>query len=147
MDEDNPSIPETQKLGIRASPLPAPEPHAEPPFSVRSETGSPNDEDDRRVYDYLGDRLERLTLPGKIHVGQEFEETTQKIRLTLTGVAKPSSGEDKFAGSMYYLLGMLVGDAHRAFSTRHPLEARVELDLCRAHPENLALGQFVALCE
>lgn len=37
---------------------------------------------------------------------------------------------------------MLVGDAHRAFSSRHPLEARVQLDLCRGHPENLALGQF-----
>jgi hypothetical protein len=44
MDEDNSSIPETQKLGIRASPLPAPEPHAEPPFSVRSETESQTDE-------------------------------------------------------------------------------------------------------
>ena len=40
MDEDNSSIPETHKLGIRASSPPAPVPHDEPPFSVRSETGS-----------------------------------------------------------------------------------------------------------
>jgi hypothetical protein len=43
MDENNSSIPETHKLGICASCPTAPVPHAEPPFSVRSDTGSQND--------------------------------------------------------------------------------------------------------
>jgi very-short-patch-repair endonuclease len=47
-DVDDSSIPETHKQGIRASRPPAPVTHDEPPFSVRSETGSQTDESVRK---------------------------------------------------------------------------------------------------
>jgi len=46
---------------------------------------------------------------------------------------------------MYYLLGWLVGDASKSFSSNHPW-ARVGLDLSRKHPQNLQLGNFVMTC-
>jgi len=46
---------------------------------------------------------------------------------------------------MYYLLGWLVGDAGKNFSTKHPW-ARVEIGLTRKHPQNLQLGNFVMDC-
>jgi G:T-mismatch repair DNA endonuclease (very short patch repair protein) len=49
MDEDNSPSSETQKLGIRASYAQTPEPHAEPPFLVRIETGSLTDESVRQA--------------------------------------------------------------------------------------------------
>ncbi len=66
-----------------------------------------------------------------------------QIRLKL-GCAPSSKRDSEFMQMVYHLLGMLVGDAHRSFSPIHPLEARVELDLCRGHPENLDLGRFLA---
>ena len=46
---------------------------------------------------------------------------------------------------MYYLLGWMVGDAGKTISARHRL-ARLQLNLCRGHEENLALGNFVMGC-
>ncbi len=46
---------------------------------------------------------------------------------------------------MHYLLGWIVGDAGKGFLLNRPL-ARLQLDLCRKHPENLQLGNFVMNC-
>jgi hypothetical protein len=148
MDEDTSVQKEVPKKGTRASEsVPSPMSRVEPSiFSVPGEIGSQAGENEARIYASLGNRSKKIALPTKVGSGREFEKTVREIRLKLTGVVEPSKRESRFSGSMYYLLGMLVGDAHRAFSARHPLEARVSLDLCRAHPENLDLGQFVARC-
>jgi hypothetical protein len=46
---------------------------------------------------------------------------------------------------MYYFLGWMVGDAGKTFSARHQW-ARFQLQLCRGHEENLALGNSVMDC-
>ena len=46
---------------------------------------------------------------------------------------------------MYYLLGWIVGDAGKNFSSAHTW-ARLQLDLCSKHPENLILGKYVMDC-
>jgi len=82
-----------------------------------------------------------LTLPAKIGSASDFEKSVLTIRQAYTG----SPGDQRFLNMMYYLLGWLVGDAGKNFSTKHPW-ARVELDLSRKHPQNLPLGNFVMNC-
>src|SRR5262245_11468193 len=50
-----------------------------------------------------------------------------------------------FLHLMYYLLGFMVGDIGKNFSANLSM-ARLQLDLCRKHRENLALGTFVFDC-
>ena len=64
MDEDDSSIPETRKLGIRASCPSAPESPVGTLFSVRSESGSQTE--NGTVYNYLCDESRRLALSAKI---------------------------------------------------------------------------------
>lgn len=83
-----------------------------------------------------------LELPKRITSAREFERSILSIREAYTGIR----GEDgRFLNLMYYLLGWLVGDAGKNFSTKHPW-ARVELGLTRKHPGNLELGNFVNNC-
>src|SRR5712692_5749211 len=120
MDEDTSVQKEAPKKGTRASKsVPSPIPRIEPSiFSVPGEIGSQADGNDARIYASLGNSSEKIALPAKIRSGREFEKTVREIRLKLTEVAEPRKRESRFSGSMYYLLGMLVGDAHRAFSAR-----------------------------
>ena len=82
-----------------------------------------------------------LVLPFRIESAFEFEKSVLAIRRAYPG----SHGDGRFLDMMYYLLGWLVGDAGKNFSTKHPW-ARVELDLSRKHPQNLPLGNFVMNC-
>ena len=80
-------------------------------------------------------------MPIRVESAFEFEKSVLAIRRAYTG----SQGNGRFLDVMYYLLGWLVGDAGKNFSTKHPW-ARVELDLSRKHPQNLQLGNFVMGC-
>ena len=84
---------------------------------------------------------ETLTLPSKIRSAAEFEESVLAIRQAYTG----SRGDRWFLDLMYYLLGWLVGDAGKNFSSEHPW-ARIEIGLSKKHPQNLGLGNFVMSC-
>jgi hypothetical protein len=72
----------------------------------------------------------------------EFEERVLRIRLAYLGDIEH---KDRFLLVMYYLLGWMVGDAGKKFSTQHRW-ARFQLQLCRGHEENLALGNSVMDC-
>jgi hypothetical protein len=72
----------------------------------------------------------------------EFENGVLRIRLAHVGGVKQ---KDRFLQLMYYFLGWTVGDAGKTFSTRHEW-ARFQLQLCRGHEENLALGNSVMDC-
>jgi hypothetical protein len=82
-----------------------------------------------------------LALPSKIESASVFEKSVLAIREAYTGCP----GNRHFLNMMYYLLGLLVGDAGKNFSNQHPW-ARIELSLSRKHPENLALGNYVMKC-
>jgi hypothetical protein len=73
---------------------------------------------------------------------EEFESGVLRIRLAHAGDVKH---KDRFLQLMYYFLGWMVGDAGKTFSTRHRW-ARFQLQLCRGHEENLALGNSVMDC-
>ena len=72
----------------------------------------------------------------------EFERSVLQIREAYT---KSQEDEDRFLNSMYYFLGWLVGDTGKNFSPTRPW-ARIQLDLSKKHPENLALGNSVMSC-
>lgn len=80
-------------------------------------------------------------MPARIEAASDFEKSAIAIRGAYTG----SQGDRHFLDLMYYLLGWLVGDAGKNFSSKHPW-ARVELSLTRRHPQNLQLGNFVMNC-
>ena len=84
---------------------------------------------------------ETLTLPSKIESAVEFEKSVLAIRWAYTGY----QGDRHFLNRMYYLLGWLVGDAGKNFSSKH-LWARIEIGLSKKHPQNLELGKFVTNC-
>ena len=84
----------------------------------------------------------KLSIPRKITTASEFETSVLKIRRAYTGV---HHGNKRFLNLMYYLLGMMAGDAGKNFSDKHPW-ARIELGLSRKHPENLGLGEFLMGC-
>jgi len=82
-----------------------------------------------------------LVLPTKIETASEFERSVLAIRKAYT--ARP--GDRHFLNLMYYLLGWMVGDAGKNFSTKHPW-ARIEIGLSKKHAQNLELGNFVMNC-
>jgi hypothetical protein len=86
-----------------------------------------------------------LVLTKKIQTPLEFERSIVKVRRAFTGTEEQGKEGERFLNLMYYLLGFMVGDAGKNFSSK-PTLARLELALCRKHPENLALGTFVFDC-
>jgi len=79
-------------------------------------------------------------LPTKISKAREFEKCVLTIRCVCTGTR---GDEERFLGRMYYLLGWLVGDAGKGFTPRELFKVRMEIGLCKGHPENSVLGQYV----
>ena len=125
MDEDNSSIPETHKLGIRVSHMSAPVPDVEPDFSVRSETGSLTSTALRS----LSDDAEMV----HTRVLRYFSEP-QPAKV---GNTRPKQHPIYFAGGSSeraYLTFFLTGDM---FSYRHGTKIRVEGGT--THPSQLAL--------
>jgi hypothetical protein len=86
-----------------------------------------------------------LVLPKKIQTPFEFERSIVKVRTAFTGTVEQGKDGERFLNLMYYLLGFMVGDAGKNFSSK-PTLARLELAFCRKHPENLILGTFVISC-
>ncbi len=86
-----------------------------------------------------------ISLPKSIDSSTEFEKSIVKIRKAFTGIQERGHENEKFLNLMYYLLGWMVGDLGKNFSPKQPW-ARLQLDLCRKHPQNLGLGNFVMNC-
>ena len=86
-----------------------------------------------------------LTLPEIIQSSREFEKSVIQVRKGFTEIEERGQNAERFLDLMYYLLGFMVGDAGKNFSAEHS-RARLQLDLCRKHPENLTLGNFVLNC-
>ncbi len=86
-----------------------------------------------------------LILPERIQSSIEFERSIVKVRRAFKGIEEQGRRRERFLNLMYYLLGFMVGDAGKNFSPEHSW-ARLQLDLCRKHPENLMLGHFVSDC-
>ena len=87
----------------------------------------------------------RISLPEGIESSDEFQKSIGEVRKAFTGIEELGDKEEGFLNFMYYLLGWMVGDLGKNFSSKRPW-ARLQLDLCRKHPENLALGNFVMNC-
>lgn len=86
-----------------------------------------------------------LSLPERIESSEEFRKSIVKVRKAFTGIEEHGDKEERFLNLMYYLLGWMVGDLGKNFSSKRPW-ARLQLDLCSKHPENLLLGSFVMNC-
>ena len=87
----------------------------------------------------------RLSLPERIESSYEFQKSIGEVRKAFTGIEEHGDKEERFLNLMHYLLGWMVGDFGKNFSSKRPW-ARLQLDLCRKHPENLPLGNFVMNC-
>ncbi len=150
MDEDTLSMTETSEPGIRASQsVSSPTLPSEPPiFSVRSDTGSQTDRSrlsrNRSLLIRKDDVEHAIELPSKITSHTQFVESISTIRKALTGSSKTTRREA--INRAYYVLAWLVGDATKRLGSRKRLSGYVGIELCRRHPENLDLGNYVAKC-
>jgi hypothetical protein len=97
----------------------------------------------------------RLVLDGKtvfvlamVDSHASFVEAVSKIRETLTGETLPKDTPKfhHFIGSMYYLLGWIVGDIGKTFTSERLQSARLAVELSKSHSENIPLGEFVGDC-
>ncbi len=80
-----------------------------------------------------------------VNSSAEFEMSVLAIRMTLKGRSEIDKDTGRFLNRMYYLLGWMVGDAGKEFAEEKPW-ARIKLNLCRKHPQNLELGYYVMIC-
>jgi hypothetical protein len=81
----------------------------------------------------------------RIQTPLEFEEGELRICSATFGTLSVPEERERFLHLMYYLLGWMVGDAGKGFYPKKNW-ARFQLNLCRGHQENLALGNFVMNC-
>ena len=86
-----------------------------------------------------------ISLPAKVRYAVEFEASVILIRKALAGKVDNERRKGRFLNLMYYLLGWMVRDLGKNFSSKRPW-ARLRLDLCLKHPQNLLLGNFVMDC-
>lgn len=91
---------------------------------------------------------ETIFVHAKVDSHQSFVDGISKIRDTLTGKALSVDTPEfvSLIGSMYYLLGWIVGDAGKTFTSERLLSARLTVELTRNHPENIPLGEYVGEC-
>ncbi len=84
-----------------------------------------------------------LSLLGRINSHEDFADAVLRIY-----DAFGMDGNDQCVQPLeraYYLLGWLAGDAVKQFAAGSP-KARIGIGLCKKHPENLALGEYVSEC-
>ena len=73
---------------------------------------------------------------------RDFVETVLKSGKTSVtgGVTKPG----RLVGSAFYLLGWFLGDLGKHYRNELRMVMDIDIQLTRKHPENLALGEYVA---
>ncbi len=87
-----------------------------------------------------------VQLPARITSHEDFVHSLLKIRAHATRQSDEVPSRADFINSAYYLLAWLVGDAGKGFGSKRLHTARIEINLCRKHSENLELGEYVARC-
>jgi hypothetical protein len=97
------------------------------------------------VVNFKGERV-NLRLPARISSHREFVRCLRKIRNQTSLPTKQEMSSAEYIQRAYYLLAWLVGDAGKGFGSERRHSARIEIHLCRGHPENLELGESVAEC-
>ena len=98
--------------------------------------------------DAVSSRLEPrqgVPLPSRIHSHEEFADVLLKICDSLSHAGDNHVHFGQLLRRAYYLLGWLAGDAVKQFASREP-KARIGIALCKKHPENLPLGEYVLEC-
>ena len=87
-----------------------------------------------------------VRLPARITCHEDFVRSILKIRAHSGKKGGEAASRTDYIEAVYYLLAWLVGDAGKGFGSERLHTARIEINLCRRHSENLGLGEYVAGC-
>jgi len=86
-----------------------------------------------------------VNVPSRVSSHEEFADALLRLSDTLREPGQPVVHPAELLQRAYYVLGWLVGDATKQFALGNS-KARIGISLCRGHPENLALGEYVSDC-
>jgi hypothetical protein len=81
--------------------------------------------------------------PMRVSSCKVFAATILKLR---NGLATRTVESGELTTSAYYLLGWFLGDLGKHYRNESKLIMDIDIQLTRKHPENLALGEYVAHC-
>jgi hypothetical protein len=84
-----------------------------------------------------------VSVPSWVHSHEEFADAVLRLCDALNQPGETYVYSGKLLKRAYYLLGWLVGDTTKQFSSMSS-KARIGISLCRKHEENLALGEYVS---
>jgi hypothetical protein len=87
-----------------------------------------------------------VRLPARITCHEDFVRSILKIRAHSGKKGGEAASRTDYIEAVYYLLAWLVGDAGKGFGSERLHTARIEVNLCRRHSENLGLGEYVTGC-
>ena len=84
-----------------------------------------------------------ILTPMRVRSYKVFAATILKLR---NGLATRTVESGELTTSAYYLLGWFLGDFGKHYRDESKLIMDIDIQLTRKHPENLALGEYVARC-
>jgi hypothetical protein len=88
---------------------------------------------------------QEVPLPSRIHSHGEFADAILRVSYSPSQTGDNRAHFAPLLKRAYYLLGWLAGDAVKQFASRGP-KARIGIALCKKHPENFPLGEYVSGC-
>ena len=85
-----------------------------------------------------------VRLPARISCHEDFARSILKIRAHSGKKGGEAASRTDYIEAAYYLLAWLVGDAGKGFGSERLHTARIEINLCRRHSENLGLDWLLS---